>query len=474
MEHQSLRGDQVPRVRVVPDGDDHPQWEEIVEFVEATGTELDPWQVEVLRVALMRRDEQWAAFAVAVCAPRQNGKNGILEMRELVGALVLDEKLQIHTAHLADTSKEGFRRLDELIDANEWLSRQVRHIWRTNGHESIEFVSGNRIRFRTRTRGGGRGFSGSPVFFDEAMYLPAVSMGSILPVISAQPDPQVWYMGSAVDRTIMDDAFVFARVRDRAFRGEDERLAYMEWSIDADSPEEVTEEQLMDMDLIASANPAFGKRISAEYVVAERSELDTRTFAVERLGVGDWPPVDGSSDHVIPLDKWDALVEPLGVRVEPACYAFDVTPDRASASICVAGRRPDGLPQVEVVEHRSGTGWVAGWLVEHGAVNVVCDGSGPAGSLIQQCEDLGVAVTPVPAPDQAKACGRFFDVVDEGGLRHLGSLAMRSALKGAAKRSLGDAWAWSRRNSTIDISPLVGCTLALWCLRSAGPGWRGM
>jgi hypothetical protein len=51
------------------------------------------------------------------------------------------------------------------------------------------------------------------VIFDEAMFLPEVSMGSILPVISAQPDPQVWYMGSAVDQTIHEDGVSFARVR---------------------------------------------------------------------------------------------------------------------------------------------------------------------------------------------------------------------------------------------------------------------
>ena len=112
-----------------------------------------------------------------------------------MGPLVLGEKLLIHTAHLADTSKEAFRRLDDLCDSNDWLSSQVRHVWRTNGHESIEFMDGRRIRFRTRTRGGGRGFSGSPVFFDESMFLPEISMQSILPVVSAQPDPQVWFMG---------------------------------------------------------------------------------------------------------------------------------------------------------------------------------------------------------------------------------------------------------------------------------------
>jgi hypothetical protein len=163
-------------------------------------------------VSLMRSLDGlvWAAFAVAVCAPRQNGKNGITEIRELVGAALLGERLVVHTAHLADTSKEAFRRLEDLIEDNAWLKGQVKHIWRTNGHEQIEFHNGCRIRFRTRTRGGGRGLSGSPVIFDEAMFLPEVSMGSILPVISAQPDPQVWYMGSAVDQTIHEDGVSFA------------------------------------------------------------------------------------------------------------------------------------------------------------------------------------------------------------------------------------------------------------------------
>ena len=177
---------------------------------------------------------KWAAFTVGVCAPRQNGKDGILEVRELVGARILGERLQIHSAHLADTSKEHFRRLDDLIDANDWLSKEVKHIWKTNGHEAIEFRDGCRIRFRTRTRGGGRGLSGSPTYFNEAMFIPEVSMSSILPVISAQPDPQVWYMGSAVDQTEQADGVAYARVRERALNGDHDRLAYFEWSLDVE------------------------------------------------------------------------------------------------------------------------------------------------------------------------------------------------------------------------------------------------
>jgi hypothetical protein len=64
----------------------------------------------------------------------------------------------------------------------------------------------------------------------------------------------------------------------------------------------------------------------------------------------------------------------------------------------------------------------------------------------------------------------FFDSVDERTLRHLGTPELVNALRGAAKRPLGEAWAWSRKSSAVDISPLVTVTLALWKLRAAGSG----
>jgi hypothetical protein len=47
-------------------------------------------------------------------------------------------------------------------------------------------------------------------------------------------------------------------------------------------------------------------------------------------------------------------------------------------------------------------------------------------------------------------------------LRHLGSDELRNAILGARTRPIGDgAWAWGRKHSTVDISPLVASTLAL-------------
>lgn len=464
-----LLGQQEPRIRVTPEGEDHPRWDEIEQFIARTGTVLDPWQLDVLRCSFMRAGDYWAAFVVACCAPRQNGKNGILEMRELIGACLLDEKLVIHSAHLADTSKEAFRRLDDILDANEWLAKEVRHIWRTNGHEAIEFRNGNRIRFRTRTRGGGRGFSGTPVVFDEAMFLPEVSHAAILPVISAQPDPQIWYMGSAVDQTTMEDGIVFTRVRERALSGESHRLAFFEWSLDVDTPDLV--EQGFDLDLLAKTNPALGIRITADYLRAEYDELDQRAHAVERYGVGDWPPTDGSGATVISIESWDALADdpaaPGARMIDPVCLAVDTTPDRSHSSVVAVGRRADGLLQIEVIEHRAGTAWVPEYLrvrVERNdPVTVMFDEASPAGSLVHQCEDLGVPVTLVEAREYAKAFGYLLDEVDGRGIRHLGGADLRNAVRGAVKRAIGDgSYGWGRRNSTVDITPLVGATLALW------------
>lgn len=461
-----VAGWQEPRILVVPDGDEHPRWPEVLELVDALGYDLDPWQQEALRVSLLRRGDVWAAFTVAVCCPRQNGKNSLLEVVEVVKSWLLGERLLIHTAHLADTSKEAFHRLDDLIDGNDQLRNDLKHVWRANGMETIEFNGNRRIRFRTRTRGGGRGYAGcTTAVFDEAMFIPEVSLGSVLPVISATPDPQVIYTGSAVDQETMADGVVFARVRERALQGDTERLAYFEWSLDAETPEDVTDELAGDPDNWARTNPALGIRITPEYLKVERSELHPRTFAVERLGVGDWPDTDGSDHGIIPQETWNSLLDADGRIAGAVCFAFDVSPDR-TCSIAVCGKNPDGVRQVEIVDSRQGTGWAVDRLLEldeaHTPALIVCDEYGPAASLLPALKDAGVKVRGLNSTEHAQACGMFLDAAQQENLRHLGSLELRDAVRGAVARPLGDSWAFSRKNSHVDISPLVAATFAHW------------
>jgi hypothetical protein len=457
-----VMGVQVPRVMSVPDCVAS-RGREAIELAASAGLELDPWQQLVLERSLgVRADGKWAAFEVGVNVPRQNGKGGILEARELAGLFVLGSRMVIHSAHQFDTSLEAFRRLLWLIEDTPDLDREVRRVSRSHGEEGIELKSGQRIRFRTRTKGGGRGFSCDDLILDEAMFLSLHAHGALLPTLSARPNSQVWYTGSAVDQFVHEDGVVFARVRKRGLTG-DPSLAYFEWSVDEKNPEEVEPATAVSLEAWRQANPGLGIRISAEHVEHEQRSMDGRTFAVERLGVGDWPRTDGAVG-ALNADEWVRLTDPDSTLDDPICIAFDVTPDRSRACIAAAGRRRDGLFHVEVVEHRRGTGWVAPRLRElidrHEPAEVVCDG--PARSLLQQLEAEQIDVTETTATEYAQACGLLVDHVDQHTIRHLGTPELAAAVRGVSTRPLGDAWAWSRRSSAVDVSPLVAVTLALW------------
>jgi phage terminase large subunit-like protein len=196
-----------------------------------TGLEVDPWQDFVIHNALGEADNgKWAAFEVGVEVARQNGKGGILEVRELAGLFILGERLLIHTAHEFKTSEEALERMVDLISGCPDLSRRVRTVKRSHGQEGIYLKSGQRLRYATRTKGGGRGFSADFVALDEAMKIPEAMHGALMPTLSARENPQLWYTGSAVDQESMDDGVVFARLRERAIKGEDPALAYFGWS----------------------------------------------------------------------------------------------------------------------------------------------------------------------------------------------------------------------------------------------------
>lgn len=471
-----------PRICQVPEYESSEAGREAIEFAaEVAGLVLDPWEAFVLEQSLGETAEGlWAASEIGLVVPRQNGKDAVLEARELAGLFLFKEPLILHSAHHFKTAQEHHRRLVGLIEGSDELSRRVKRISRSHGEEGIELIGGQWIRFFARTKGGGRGFTAPLVIFNEAMMLPEESLGALLPTQAAMRRRQRWFAGSAVDQMIHENGVVLARLRERGLAGDDPRLAYFEYSLDVDSPDALDDATLNDEESWAEANPGLGIRITVDAVEDELRSLDRRTFAVERLGVGDWPKSVGAG-AVIDLEKWAALVDAQSKITGPACFVCDVSPDRSRATISAAGRRPDGLFHVEVVDFKRGTGWVVDRLVDltekHESIPIVYDGVGPVASLMRELEERGVGTTAVSAKEYAQACALLFDAVEQRKLRHLGTSELTSAIRGAAKRPLGDAWAWSRKSSGVDITSLVSCTLALWGTIAAPPassGWRGL
>ncbi len=449
--------------------------EEAAELAAVAGLELDPWQQFVLDQGLAERpDGKWAAWECAVNVPRQNGKGGIIEARELAGLFLLGEKLILHSAHEFKTAMEGMRRIEELLMSSDELRPQVKRIRRQGGEECIEMKSGARLRFIARSKGSGRGMTGDCNIMDEAMILGDDAMSALMFTMAAIPNPQLWYFGSS---GIGAPSQQLGRLRKRALEAlesgtPDPALAYFEWSINEhadECPPGCTEHDDVDApESVLKSNPAIGYRLTLEHTMNERLTIGAASFARERLGVGEYPADGTDTWGVIGEDAWRALADAKSEPSNPVAFAVDMTPERSHAAIAVAGEWRGGT-HVEVVDHRPGVGWVVerakdlhdkwkprAWIVDAG---------GPAGSLIVDlAEKLDVEIVQPTARQMASACGQFFDAVTEQSLSHLDQAPLASALAGAQKRTLGDSWAWARRGVGVDISPLVAVTLAKWGL----------
>jgi hypothetical protein len=214
--------------------------------------------------------------------------------------------------------------------------------------------------------------------------------------------------------------------------------------------------------------------VTEDTIQAEYDRLDRDAFMRSYLNVwGDEAP--RLEWLVISEAEWQACLDPRSQPLGRVALAIDVTPDRSWSSIAAAGSRADGLRHVELVEHRSGTGWlvecVAALIKRWSPVCVVADPGSAAGALIPALEAAGIAVIKPTARDVAGASAALFDATrpETLGLRHLGQVPLTRAVAGAVQRPLADSWTWNRRGSTVVISPLVAVSLACWGLQRA-PG----
>jgi len=471
-------GAQRPRVSHVPAFSES-SGDEAIALAARAGLILDEWQQFVLRQALGERaDGRWAASTVGLVVGRQNGKGSVLEALELAALFLFGADLVVHTAHRQKIATNHFRRLRKLIKAVPEFNKRVAKVLQGKGCEAIELHDGRRIEFATRQSGNARGLSADLVVFDEAMYLSDDDLSSIIPTMAAEwmaGNPQVWYVGSAVDQMdATQDGVPFARVREAALAGA-AGTAYFEWSAPGDDPERVSADVLLSPEARGLANPGLGIRISWEWTEHERTvDMSARGFAVERLSIGDWPDTSGEASRVISREQWANAADDERINIASGLtFAIDANPDRTWAAIAVAGQRADERWKFAVVEHRRGMEWVVGLAAElqreHEASFVV-DTRGPAGSLIPELEDAGVRVIKANTEDYGNACGQFFDAVVNGDARYPDPQPeLEDALAGARAAPLGDRWKWARRSPTAaDISPLVAVTLALWGARNGG------
>jgi hypothetical protein len=330
---------------------------------------------------------------------------------------------------------------------------------RAAGSEALVFTNGSALRPHPPTRDGLHGEQSDHNDVDEAWAYDEVQGDGVLqaiePTQATRPGAQTWIWSTRGDR----NSTWFHGLINRAYSGEP-GFALFDFGIPDDL--EPTDENM------AAYHPALGHTIDLETI--SRSTLPpgerARAYGNRATGAG---------ERVIPLEAWlKARTEEVLPAGRPA-YGVGVAADGSAGALAAAVLGEDGVPWVEIIEHRPGRSWLVDRVqaLRDKGEGVVGDRLGPAAPVVDQLELAGVELIPLGGGDYPAACQDLYDrVTDPAGprLRHRMHGALDDAADIAGKRLRGDgAWVWSRTRSAGDISALEAATLAAWAvLRNPG------
>lgn len=451
-----------PRVRRAPRSVSN-DVDDAVFLASSYGLTPDEWQEDVLESWLgRRRDGRWSARTCGLAVPRQNGKNGAIEVRELFGMVGLGEKF-LHTAHEVKTARKAFLRIASFFENPRKypeLAALVKDIRKTNGQEAVILTNGGSVEFIARSKGSGRGFTVDVLVCDEAQDLSDEELAALLPTISAAPsgNPQVIVTGTPPDPLKRGTGAVFRRIRADGEAGRDARLAWTDFGA-PDGPMPDIENRA----LWGVWNPALGIRLALNEVERELGLMSSETFARERAGWWGDPEADAAS--VVDLRAWAGLKDPdAPAPAGSVALVIDVSPDRRSSSIGIATSLGDRT--LLLVESAGGVSWVvpkvAQYVAERNVAVVALHPSSQAGALIPDLVEAGVEFEALTVQNLGAACAGFIEGVSTGRFVHVGQPELDAAIGNARTRFSSEVELWDRRKRDIDISPLVAVSAAAY------------
>ena len=490
-----IKGCEVPRIYTPPLRELTPDTTlgfEIIEFAkDVLEISLHPWQKWLLIHAFEVVDdpvEVWRLRyrTVIVEVGRQNGKTTLGCVVALYFLYQLCVGLVLGTAQDVSNAEDTWQACVDMAQSNEQLADAIKHVWYTNGSKRLQLEGNRDYRVRASNRKAGRGKSADLVLLDELREHQTWDAWAALSKTGmARKNSLLWCMSNAGDGT----SVVLRHFRLRAHAqlgdpdgivaatGETETIAdesadgsalgIFEWSAAPDADPG-------DIHAWAQANPSLGYTIELSALRAAYADDPVDVFKTECLC--QW--VTSVITPPFPVDAWEAGKDEHS-RVDeksPLWWGVDIAADRTKASIAVCGKRKDGDWHAELVEYRSGTGWLVTWFMNvapnYKGMKVALQSRGaPVASMMDIIGAIdGVEIIECNGKDVAGWSGRLWDSVasclsesetDAIPVHHISQPALDLAANIAATRPMGDgAWAWDRNKSIEDISPLVAVTMA--------------
>lgn len=410
-----------------------------------------PWQRRVADVGgEIDPDTGLPAYReVFFTVPRQSGKTFLTlcwQIHRCISSRWDQPQRSVFTAQTGRDARDKWR--DELFPLlrNSKMSPLVDKINEGMGNEAVYWVTGSLIRLLSTSASSGHSKTLDQAVLDEIWHdVDDRREQGLRPALITRSDAQILVCSTAGTQASTVYNRKVQKGRQAAAEDDGSGMAYFEWSASDDW--EVDDPP----DSWWQFMPALGHTITPEVIDSERQAMETQEF---KRAYGNRPTK--STDMIVPPPMWQAVCS-KAVSADPesgVMFGMDVAHDRTSAAIALC----DGQT-VELVDHRPGTGWVVERCNEltdkwGGAVGV--DHRGPAGVLadsIDRCAKLS-------SRDVLKACGGLFDAIVEQQVQFRQDSALDTSVEGAVKKTVGDMWAWSRKASTADVTPLMASTVA--------------
>lgn len=432
----------------------------VAQIAELLGTPLMPWQRLVADIAY-EIDEETGRLAyreVRLTVPRQSGKTTLMLAAMTHRCIAMGDRQRIF--YTAQTGKDArLKWEDEHVPVLERSAlAPLIQVRRTNGSEAIRWDNGSLWSLLATTESAGHGAQADLGVLDEAFsYVDDRLEQAMKPAMVTRPQPQLWIVSTAGTE---DSLYLNEKIDDgrmRAAAGATSSVAFFEWS----APEEA---DIASPDTWRACMPALGLTVPIEAIRSDFESMREPEFRraylnqrQDRAASAPW--------QIISEADWSACADKNSAIADTPTIALDVTPSRSMASLCAAGVRDDGVAHIEVIGNRPGTSWVLDWFAADDRVrkyrSIVIDPVSGANSLVSDLRNLGLQIVEVGTRQMVAGCGKFYDLATQGRLRHIDQVPLNAAIAGSKKRNLGDAWAWHRRDNTVDVSPLVAATLAL-------------
>jgi phage terminase large subunit-like protein len=420
--------------------------------------ELDEWQTWLIRSLLELDEDGDLRYRQAfVSMPRQQGKTELMSVIGLIALLKADGVTNVGVASTADQARLVHERLLRVIQANPALSNFMTKITDTRG---IVTKNGSKYIIRASSAATLQGIPVTTAIVDELHLVDPSVYSAIVSGTGARKGTAVYGISTAGDQDSELLTTLYEQA-EKAINGTLEGFGAFIW----EAPEPIVPEDDDELlKLLMACNPALesGRLDSKTLLQDVRTLPDTEVirYRLNRF-------VDSEDKTFMPLTLWQRCgrnVEdefPEGVR---PVIAIDRTPDWGYASVAMAVKDAEGIIHTELVASLVKPNLeqllqICLNLAKHSPVFFVMDGY-TLKELGQELKKRGLPTFVTSQPEIINASATFYAKVAQQKLKHANDPLLSLQMPITGRKSVGDAFRISRKNSSVEIDGVMATVLA--------------